>query len=93
MKKIVAITAALTVSSFTFACEKPAQPALPELEGAVVAQMVKAQSEVKKYLAASEAYLECVNSTSKHNAMVSEMKLVGNNFNELIRAFKARQKA
>ena len=74
------------------ACTKPDKPTLPDPNTAVVAEMVKAQKAVKKYLAAGDKYLGCVRGDLYHDVMVKEMKKVGDSFNASIKAFKARKK-
>jgi hypothetical protein len=74
----------------SLACSKPAQPELPEVGSAVLAQMVKAQKDVKKYLALSDEYLACEKDKGQYNIMIDEMKLVGDNYNALVRDYKAR---
>ena len=79
-----------SLSSMSFACTKPEKPVLPDVDSAVLAQMVKAQKEVKKYLKTAEAYLECEKNDSRHDRMVSEMKSIGSSFNKLVKNYKAK---
>ena len=90
LKKVAVVVVACTLSSVSLACSKPDQPALPTADSAVLAQMVKAQKEVNKYLKQSEKYLKCARTTRLQNRMVDEMKLVGNNYNKLVQDYKAR---
>lgn len=90
LNKITVFVLASSLSSFSLACSKPDQPLLPTADSAVLAQMVKAQKEVNKYLKQSEKYLKCARSTKLQNNMVDEMKLVGNNYNKLVQNYKAR---
>jgi len=96
MKKLLTSIAVLFVfvSAKTFACEKPAPPGLPDAGTAVLAQMTKAQNEVKTYMAAAEAYLTCLGGgdVNNHNAAIKEMEQLADTFNALIREFKARMK-
>jgi hypothetical protein len=82
-----------SLSSASMACSKPEKPALPVAEDAVLAQMVKAQKDVKKYIKQSNQFLECVKSNNKHDRMVSEMKAVGKSFNKIVKVYKARSVA
>ncbi len=89
--KTVVTVLVLTASSACFSCgDKPEKPTLPDPETAVTPQMIKAKNDVQAYITAAEAYLSCSLPTRKHNEMVDEMKSVADNFNEVIRAFKAR---
>ncbi len=85
----VLITA--TFSSVSYAgCDAPEEPQIPNVETTVTAEMVKAQNDVKQYMAAAESYLSCVKNSSKHNRMVNRMQSVADDFNEVVRAFKAK---
>ena len=78
-------------SSLAFAaCNEPTKPELPDPETAVTPQMIKAKNDVNAYLSDATAFLECTNSTRKHNDMVNEMNDVADQFNAIIRAYKAR---
>lgn len=92
MKKLVAVFLALAFYSSTSfaACERPAPPALPNADTAVTAEMVKAQNEVKDYVAKAEAYLSCVDGKRSQNEMIAEMEKVAAEFNAVVRAYKAR---
>lgn len=76
----------LSVSAW--ACSPPAAPELPDPTTAVLAEMVKAKGDVKKFIAAGDAYLACEKNTPKYNAMVDLMHAVGDDFNKKIRKFK-----
>ncbi len=89
--KNLLIAALLTsCSSLALACDKPATPELPDPATAVTPQMVKAKNDVKAFLGAAEVYLKCNISTKQHNTMVDEMKSVADDFNGIVRAYKAR---
>ncbi len=90
LNKVVLVILASCISSMSFACSKPVQPELPEVGSAVLAQMVKAQKDVKKYLALSDEYLACQGDKKRYNAMIDEMKAVGDDFNALVKDYKAR---
>lgn len=79
-------------SPAVLACSPPAPPGIPDPSTAVLAEMVKAQKDVKKFIADAEVYLECEKDTGAYNAMVDTMKATGDNFNQAIRAFKAKLK-
>lgn len=93
IKKLIAVAVLSGVSSFGLACSKPEKPELPSADSAVLAQMVKAQKEVKKYLKLSEDYLSCEKNNKRHDGMVDEMNLVGADFNKLVKSYKARSVA
>lgn len=83
---------ALVVSAPSFACDKPAaKPAIPDAETVVTAQMVKANNEVKAYVQAVQDYLGCARlSRSKEQQELDELKQFADDFNVVVRAFKAR---
>ena len=89
-QKLIAAAILASCSSLTLACDKPTSPSLPDPATAVTPQMVKAKNDVKAFLGAAEAYLKCNISTKQHNNMVDEMKSVADDFNEIVRAYKAR---
>jgi len=75
------------------ACTKPVAPILPNPEVAVTAQMIKAKNEIKTFIVASEAYLECVGSNDTfYNKMVEEMQQAADSFNAIVKKYKARMK-
>lgn len=74
----------------SLACSKPAAPELPDPATAVTPQMVKAQNDVKAYMEQADTYLKCNINATQHNAMVKEMKSLADEFNGIIRAYKAR---
>lgn len=74
------------------ACKAPVEPTLPNVDTAVLAEMVKAAKDVKQYLADGNKYLGCVRSDSEHDRTVERMRLLADNFNELTTTFKARAK-
>lgn len=92
MNKVFALLFATALfSTAAQACEKPAAPELPDPTSAVTAQMIKAKNDVKAYLDAANGYIDCVKgNASRHNAMVSEMEKVAENFNAAVRAYKDR---
>ena len=90
INKVAIVVLAGSLSSMSLACVKPEKPELPSVDSAVLAQMVKAQKEVKQYLKLSEAYLECEKNDSRHDRMVSEMKSIGSSFNKLVKNYKAK---
>lgn len=76
----------------SWSCSAPGAPTLPDPNTAVLAEMVKAQKSVKKYMTASDEYLKCEKNTSKYNAAVDSMQSVGADFNSRIKQFKALKK-
>ncbi len=93
MNKFAVVLIASSLSTMSFACAKPDKPELPAVESAVLAQMVKAQKEVKKYLKLSEEYLDCEKNNSRHDRMVKEMKRLGSNFNKLVKHYKEKSQS
>lgn len=93
MKRKTLLLPALVLATFaplSMACSKPAAPSLPDPASAVTPQMVKAKNDVKAFLDQAESFLKCNKTTSQHNAMVDEMKSVADDFNSIVRAYKAR---
>ncbi len=82
-----------TVPARVLACEAPTPPDMPDVETAVLAEMVKAQNQVKKFIAAGNEYLECEKDDDLHNQMVDLMHDVGEDFNKVIKDFKAKNKS
>ncbi len=91
MKKFLfTICASALFSASALACEAPAnQPAIPDPTTAATAQMVKSNNEVKQYVQAQEAYLNCakMNSREKRQA-VEELEAYADSFNQAVRTFK-----
>jgi hypothetical protein len=88
----VFFTFLLLGAAHTHACNEPTPPAIPDPNTAVLAEMVKAQKDVKKFIAAGDSYLKCQKNDTKYNSMVSLMQSTGDNFNKAIKAFKAKVK-
>lgn len=88
---LLLVAIGLFSSQLQAACEEPEAPDLPDPETAVLAEMVKAQKDVKKFISEGEEYLKCQKGVQKYNRMVEQMKEVGDNFNASIKAFKARK--
>lgn len=90
-RKLALVASALLATSIhVSACEKPTPPEMPDPATAVTPQMIKAKNDVKAFVAAAEEYLNCKISTKQHNKMVDEMNDVANEFNSIVRAYKAR---
>jgi len=90
LKVITLVLSSLLFSGFTYACDKPVAPLLPDASTAVTAQMVKAKNQVKAYMSSAEAYLECASDAAAHNEMIDSMKQVADAFNSAVRAYKDR---
>jgi hypothetical protein len=85
----------LTASMAQYAsagCRQPDEPTLPNVDTAVLAEMVKAAKDVKKYIADANKYLECARNDSSHDKVVERMRTIADNFNALTTTFKARVK-
>lgn len=93
MKKyLVAFALTAVVSSGAYACNKPAsKPEFPDAETAVSAQMVKANNDVKAYVKEMQEYLGCarLSKTAEKNEL-DELKAYAESFNQVIRAYKAK---
>lgn len=82
----------LLISVSALACSKPeTKPEIPDAATVVTAQMVKANNEIKAYVKAMEEYLICAKlPRSQERAAVDELKSFAEEFNVVIRAFKAK---
>lgn len=80
------------VSSMAAACTKPAaQPEIPDAATVVTAQMVKANNDVKAYVKEMETYIGCAGlSRSEEKKEIDALKKFAEEFNQVIRAYKAR---
>lgn len=91
---VVAVTffASCMVSSFAAACVKPAaKPEIPDAATVVTAQMVKANNDMKAYVKDMEAYLGCAGlPRSDEKKELDDLKQFAEDFNQVVRAFKAR---
>lgn len=74
------------------ACKQPTEPTLPNVDTAVLAEMVKAAKDVKQYIADANKYLDCARNDSSHDKVVERMRTIADSFNELTTTFKARRK-
>lgn len=83
----------LGTSGLALACEPPSdKPAIPDPETAATAQMVKANNDVKAYVAAMTEYLNCARmSSSEQRREVKALEDFAEEFNQTIRDFKAKQ--
>ena len=86
-------------------CEPPAAPKLPDGSTASQDEMLAAQREVRRFIAAAETYLQCLTTViddeergadernaavGEHNRMIAAMEQIAAAFNERIRIFRAR---
>ena len=95
MKKLVLICIfcfGTGITSFVLACEAPAnKPEFPDPNTAETPQMVMANNAVREYVAAQTEYLNCARlSSTQHRREVRELEQFAEEFNEIIRAFRAR---
>src|SRR5690606_12326043 len=91
---VLALTfcASSLVSTFAFACSKPAaKPEIPDAATVVTAQMVKANNDVKAYVKAVQDYVGCAGlSRSEEKEELEELQKFAEEFNVVVRAYKAR---
>lgn len=104
MKKIGMIAAAVLIIGFADAaradCALGDPPALPDGKSASEADMTAASQAVKKFMAETQEYMQCLefegkgrpggNWTKKYNDAVEQMEKIASNFNKELRAFKSR---
>jgi len=87
-------------------CEPPAAPEIPDGGSASTEQMIAGQTRMKAFVADGQAYLKCVDAVAddkeratidrnaaigEHNRMVGELERSAADFNDQLRAFKARK--
>ncbi|TQV78023.1 hypothetical protein FKG94_13140 [Exilibacterium tricleocarpae] len=85
------IIATAVVPVATLACHKPTPPTLPDPDAAVTAQMVKAKHQMKAFMDAANAYLDCISGdTRQYNAWIDEMAKTADQFNAIVRKYKRR---
>lgn len=95
MKKSIVISLfclTLGAAAQVQACEAPAsKPEIPDPQTAATAQMVKANNEVKAYVAAMTEYINCARmSSTEQRKAVKELEEFAASFNDAIKVFKAR---
>ncbi len=87
-------------------CTAPPAPEIPDGVSASTEQMVAGQTDVKTFVSDGQAYIKCVDAVAddkarattdrnaaivEHNRMVGELERAAADFNEQLRAFKARK--
>ena len=87
-------------------CKPPAAPEIPDGASASTEQMIAGQKRVKAFVADGQAYLICIDAVAdnkdratidrnaaiaEHNRMVGELERTAADFNDQLRAFKARK--
>lgn len=95
MKKMIlslSLTLSAGLASQAFACSPPAEkPEIPDAETVVTAQMVKANNDVKAYIKNMEEYLSCAKlPRSEERKALDDLKQYAEDFNVVVRAFRAR---
>ncbi len=80
------------LTSFALACEPAGEkPEFPDPNTAETPQMVMANNAVREYVAAQTEYLNCARlNAAQHRREVRELEEFAEEFNEIIRAFRAR---
>ena len=87
-------------------CKAPAAPEIPDGASASTEQMLAGQKSVKAFVVDGQAYIKCVDAIAddkdrattdrnaaigEHNRMVGELERSAADFNDQLRAFKARK--
>ena len=93
MKKVLVafgLLVGMAFSSVSFACEKPASPAIPSGDAASGSDMLEAKKAVESFLKAAETYLECARGNIQKDRMVADMEDVADKFNKELRNYKAK---
>ncbi|HSX51326.1 MAG TPA: hypothetical protein VLF09_10230 [Cellvibrio sp.] len=88
-----AFIASCVVSSMAAAgCDKPAaKPEIPDAATVVTAQMVKANNDMKAYVKSMQDYLGCAGlSRSEQKKELDDLQKFAEDFNVVVRAYKAR---
>ena len=88
----VCLVASCMASSLVMACEKPAaKPEIPDVAKVATAQMVKANNDVKVYVKGVETYLGCAGlARSEEKKELDDLKRFAEDFNKVVREYKAR---
>jgi hypothetical protein len=88
----VGFVASCMASSLVSACAKPeSKPEIPDVATVVTAQMVKANNDMKAYVQGVQTYLGCAGlARSQEKKELDELKKLADEFNEVVRAFKAK---
>ena len=90
---VSAFVASCVMSSMAAAgCAKPAaKPEIPDAATVVTAQMVKANNDMKAYVSEMQTYLGCAGlPRSDEKKELDDLKQFAEDFNQVVRAFKAR---
>lgn len=79
-------------SNLAAACEKPSsKPEIPDASTVVTAQMVKANNDMKAYVKSMQDYIGCAGlSRSDEKKEIDALKKLADDFNQVVRAYKAR---
>jgi len=93
MKKYVSLAvlwAACAVPAFA-GCNRPSAPAsIPDGKTAAMEEMMAAKKSVDAFKKGMEEYMSCERIVSKVNDAQAELEKVADNFNQQVRAFKAK---
>jgi len=93
MKKYVSLAvlwAACAVPAFA-GCNRPRAPAsIPDGKTAAMEEMMAAKKSVDAFKKGMEEYMSCERIVSKVNDAQAELEKVADNFNQQVRAFKAK---
>ncbi|MFC3116157.1 hypothetical protein [Cellvibrio fontiphilus] len=95
MKSLVIVLGSVVfslASSVALACSKPAnKPEIPDAATVVTAQMVKANNDVKAYVQGMQDYLGCAGlARNEEKKELDDLKKFADDFNKVIREFKAK---
>jgi len=78
-------------------CHGPSAPTIfPEPSTATEQDILASQQSVKQYLSDMESALKCMDAQHNdqaHNTAIDDMQKTASRFNNVLRAFRARQKA
>ena len=80
------------VSSWS-ACNEAVVPGLPHPDWTDEAEMLQAMAAVKRYIAAQEVFLSCVQNERRHNRAVERMHEIARKYNTMARRYKARMQS
>ena len=89
-KLVLVVMLGSGLSGPVYSCDQPLVPDLPDPSKAVLAEMVKAQNEVKQYLKLADDFLKCTKDDAQHDLVVDRMRDIGTKFNDVVKAYKAR---
>ena len=89
---VITVVLCVAVMPVHAGCKLPSLPKLPNASTAVLAQMVKANRDVKAYMTTAKLFLTCTKSNLRHDNVVAQMRKLGKKYNTVVKSYKKRVK-